>query len=135
MSEIKSLIIVPFDAAGKRVQDTIKRALREMGVEPLFVDEIVEPGAAWTNTINDAIRESDFIFIDLSRQSPYAIYELGIAHGLRKPTFLLLSTEAKSGLPSYLAGYQYIAYDPDNLKGLFQQVQRVARFIVKKGDD
>jgi len=135
MSEIKSLIIVPFDAAGKRVQDTIKRALREMGVEPILVDEIIEPGAAWSNTINDAIRESDFIFIDLSRQSPNAIYELGIAHGLRKPTFLLLSTEAKSGLPSYLAGYQYIVYDPDNLRSLFQQVQRMARFIVKRDDD
>lgn len=134
-SKIKSLIIVPFDDDWKDIQDTIKQALEKMGVEPLSVDEIVEPGAAWANKVNDAIRESDFIFIDLSKQNPFVIYELGIAHGLRKPTFLMLSTKSKHGLPSYLAGNQYIAYDPDDLKGLSQQVQRMTRYVLKKGDE
>ena len=132
MRKVRCLVITPFDPAGKRIQDTIQRALSEMEIEPLLIDEVVSPGALLENAISDAIRSADFIVADVTRNNPNVTYEIGIAHGLRKPVIPIVSTDANSGLPSYLAGYQYIAYDPKNLRSLATNIQRVARAFTER---
>jgi hypothetical protein len=126
----RSLVIAPFDAAGRRILDAVRRALMELGVEVARLDNIA-PGASWANAITDAIRSSDFLVADVTRQNPNVFYELGFAHAMRKPTILIVSAEGKGGaLPSDLDGFQYIVYDPGNLRELVNQVQRAARTFV-----
>jgi hypothetical protein len=124
------LVIVPFDAAGQRILDAVRRALEEVGVEVFRFDNI-SPGASWANAITDAVRSSDFLVVDVTRQNPNVYYELGFAHALRKPTILIASSEASGSLPSDLAGFQFIVYDPGNLRGLADHVRRAAKAFVR----
>ena len=134
MRRTRGLVITPFDAPGRRVLDAVRRALEEIGVEVFRVDDIAA-GAVWANAITDAMRSSDFLVVDVSRQNPNVFYELGFAHALRKPTILVASAEATGALPSDLAGFQYIVYEPDNLRSLVEHVQRAARAFVLKGEE
>lgn len=129
----RSVVITPFDAAGARVLDAVRRALEEIGVEVFRFDQITA-GALWANAITDAMRSSDFVVVDVTRQNPNVFYELGFAHALRKPTILISSSEAIGALPSDLAGFQYIVYEPSNLRVLVNHVQRAARTFVTKGE-
>lgn len=129
----RSLVIAPLDAAGARVLDAVRRALTDIGVEVFRFDNIAA-GASWANAITDAVRSADFVVVDVTRQNPNVFYELGFAHALRKPTILLTSSEATGALPSDLAGFQYIVYEPDNLRSLVDHVQRAAKgFVVREG--
>jgi hypothetical protein len=134
MRKTRSLVIAPFDAAGARVLDAVRRALLELNVEVFRFDNI-EPGASWANAITDAIRSSDFLVVDVTRQSANVFYELGFAHALRKPTILITSSEKSGALPSDLTGFQYIVYEPNNLRGLVDHVQRAARMFVAQADE
>jgi hypothetical protein len=44
MRQLKSLVLTPFDPPGRRVQDTVTRALSELGIS-VFRFEDVEAGA------------------------------------------------------------------------------------------
>jgi nucleoside 2-deoxyribosyltransferase len=132
MRHLKSLVLTPLDAAGQRVHDTVSRALSELGVIVLRLDT-VEAGAMLANAITDAIRSADFLVADLSRQNPNAIYEIGFAHALRKPTFILMSSDSKASLPSDLLGHQYIVYDTDNMRGLSEGLRRATKGLLARG--
>jgi hypothetical protein len=126
MRKIRSLVITPLDAAGQRVHDSVRRALQELDVEVFRFDNI-EPGASLANAITDAVRSSDFLVVDVSRNNPNVYYELGFAHALRKRTILIASSEASGALPSDLTGFQFIVYDPGNMRGLVEHVRRAAK--------
>jgi hypothetical protein len=130
----RSLIIAPFDAAGARVLDAVRRALEDIGVEVFRFDHIAA-GALWANAITDAVRSSDFLVVDVTRQNPNVFYELGFAHALRKPTILIASSEGTGALPSDLAGFNYIVYEPGNLRSLVDHIQRAAKGFVARGEE
>lgn len=132
MRTLKSLVLTPFDAAGQRVHDTVSRALSELGIVVFRLDA-VDTGAIWANAITDAIRSADFLVADLSHQNPNVIYEIGFAHALRKPTFILMSSDSKASLPSDLAGYQYIVYDADNMRSLSDDLRRATKGLIARG--
>ena len=134
MRKTRAFVITPFDAAGTRVQDTVRRALEGTDIEVYQLGDIVW-GASLANAITDAIRASDFLVVDVTQKNPNVFYELGYAHALRKPTILITSIEATSGLPSDLAGFQYIVYEPNNMPSLFEHIQRAAKGFVPKEED
>jgi hypothetical protein len=134
MKKTRGLVITPFDAAGRRVLDAVHSALEEIGVQVFRLDNI-QAGALWANAVTDAVRSSDFLVVDVTRQNPNVLYELGFAHALRKPTILIASSEGGGALPTDLAGFQYIVYEPDNLRGLVEHVQRSASGLVSKEDE
>ena len=128
------LIIAPFDAAGSRIKDTIQHALDEVEIRTLSLDNL-RPGAAWVNAVTDAIKFSDFIVVDITRQNPNVMYELGYAHALRKPTILLMGLDTKSPPPTDLQGLLYITYDPSNLRDLRNEIIHYAqRYKVSGGE-
>ena len=135
MRKTRGLVLVPFDAAGDRVLDAVRRALEDIGVQVLRFSKEVVPGAVWANAITEGVRMSDFLVVDVTRQNPNVLYELGFAHALRKPTILIASSEATGALPSDLTGFQYIVYEPGNLRSLVDDVQRAAKRFVAKGEN
>lgn len=126
MRDIKALVLAPMDKSYEPIREVVQRTLKERSVQLSPLEEILKPGAVWTNAVTDAIQEADLIIADVSRRNPSVLYELGYAHALRKPTLLLLSVNEVSKLPSDLASYQMVIYDPQNLTAL--QVQ-IAHFI------
>jgi len=131
MRKLRSLVITPIDAAGRRVNDAVRRALLELGVEVARFDDIA-PGASWANAITDNIRSSDFLVVDVSSQNPNVFYELGFAHAMRKPSIIIASAEGMGSLPSDLSGFQFIVYDPSNLRDLVTGVQRAAKPLISE---
>ncbi len=116
-------VIAPFDPEGRRVQDTVRRALEEGGFKVVQYRDAILPGAELTSNILDSIRQADLIIADVSRQNPNVLYEVGFAHALRKPTILLFNIKSNYNLPSDLAGLQYITYDPVNFHDLGDRVK------------
>lgn len=127
MKKIKALILSPMDASYKRIRDTIQKTLQESDVTSIQIDKFL-PGTLFTNAIAEAIQKSDFIIADVSSKNPNVIYEVGFAHGLRKPTLLMLSTDSRDEMPYDLVGYQMATYDPNNLESLKRQIYRFVRY-------
>jgi ABC-type branched-subunit amino acid transport system substrate-binding protein len=134
MRKKRSLIITPFDSAGKEVHNVVSDALESIGVEVFKFDDIAA-GASWANAVTDAIRSADFLVADLTGSNANVFYELGLAHAMRKPTILIASSEAKMALPSDLAGLPYFVYEPGIPRRLAFEVQRAARWYVEKGEE
>src|SRR5213594_4460914 len=97
-------VIAPFDPEGRRVQESVQRAVEEAGFRVVQYGGAIRPGAELTSNILDSIRQADLIIADVSHQNPNVLYEVGFAHALRKPTILLFNIKSDYNLPSDLAG-------------------------------
>lgn len=132
---MKALLLIPHGASYARVADTLQRSLREAGFEPWSIDQIVSAGELLSTVIGDSIRDADLIVADVSRKNPNIMYDLGLAHGLGKPTILLLDADAAGSMPFDLAAFQTVTYSPENLTPL---KARFSRFLQhersRKGD-
>jgi predicted nucleotide-binding protein len=119
----RALVIMPFRKETAQTQETIRATLDETGLEVLRWDQ-----AALTITdgsiIDDAIQSSDLIVADLTEGNPNVMYELGYAHALRKPTILIRSEMDAARIPSDLAGYIYLVYNPSNPHALRDALKR-----------
>jgi len=85
----------------------IVAAMKEAGFEAFRADNI----KSQSNIIRDiihSIAHSNLIIADLTGSNPNVYYELGIAHGLRRPVVLL--TQEISELPFDLKSYRVIVY-------------------------
>jgi hypothetical protein len=123
---MKALLLIPHDASYARVADTLRRTLREGGFEPVSLDELGSADLPLSTTAADAIRDAELVLADVSRKNPYIMYDVGLAHGLSKPTILLLDADAAGSMPFDLAAYQTVTYSSDNLSPL---KARLSRFL------
>lgn len=81
----------------------------------------------WLEDIKVAIKESDFVVADVTESNPNVLIEVGIAFAVDKPVILLVNRRTHTRMPSDLAGYVYLAYDPDRMEELSSEFERVAR--------
>ena len=128
MPQPRSFVIAPFDASGKRVHDAVQRALKEVGVSVFRADHAIQPGAPWVNAVTNAIRSSDFLVVDITRQNPNVFYELGLAHALEKPVVLVSSNEAD--VPFDLGHIRVIYYDMNDPFWGTKLIDKVAENIL-----
>lgn len=132
MRTAKAVLLIPADSSYTRVRDVVECALRDAVIEPLPLRDTFQVGAQWANMVTDAIQEADLVVADISQKNPNVLYELGFAYALRKPTLLLLSTDSTNEVPSDLAGYQMVTYDPKNLRSLQSQMSRTLSSYVER---
>ena len=128
MKKLQALILSPVDASYRHIADEIQHTIQASGATPITVDNIIHPGGAWVNAMTDAIQEADIILADVSRKSSNIFFELGVAFALRKPTMLLLSTDAAGDIPSEISGYLMITYDPKDLSSLKETISRFIKY-------
>jgi nucleoside 2-deoxyribosyltransferase len=121
----RSLILAPFSPPGRRIRETLDRALEEIGIE-VFKFEDIGPGAQLAYAIQDAIKSADFVVADITNQNANVLYELGAVHALRKPAILIASETSNDGIPPTLQGFFVIVYDPTDLNALAKRVQTAA---------
>jgi hypothetical protein len=127
----RGIVITPLDAAGRRIHDTVNRALRELGIKTYDLRDL-PAGASLANAITAAIREADFVVADVTRQNPNVLYEIGYANALEKPTILLVDGSAQDEMPADLAGLSYLTYDSRNLRSLHDYVSRAVRRTIDR---
>ena len=119
-------IVAPPEPAGRGVQDAIRDTLEYEGfrvVSPLAV----AGSANVMGSVTEAITDADVLVVDVTRQNPNIMYELGLAHGLRKPTILIRSTEGREAIPFDLAGWLYLSYDPSNFEPFTNYLSHAVR--------
>ncbi|QUY43288.1 TIR domain-containing protein [Acaryochloris marina] len=117
---------MPYGRSQVSARQIIVDILQRNGVEPIIPEEFVA-GARWADEMLESLRLSDFIIADLSEFNPNVIFELGVAHGLRKPFIILISSESEGQIPSDLSGYQYLTYNPHDS---YELHERLTRFVL-----
>ena len=133
MKPPQCLVLLPHDAGAARVRDTVSRALRTNGIEPITLESELGPGALWVDHLSALLRSVDFVIADVSRKNPNVLFELGVAHGLGKPIVLLLNAEGGAAtLPSDLMGFQALVYDPADLGPLATRLDRTVPLVASR---
>lgn len=128
---LKVFLIAPFDASSSRLQDSITRNLEKVGIRVLRLDKVVEIGDRITDNIITALELADIVIVDVSRQNPNVMYELGYAHALRKPTLIIADKSEMDKLPIDLRGYFIQLYDKSNFTDFNERLLRSISVIVE----
>ena len=117
MQKNQATILGNLDTLRGDVGSAIRQTLGELGIVTFDVEamEATTLNTSIIGSLANAIISSDFVVADISKLSPNLSYELGLAHGMRKPTILIMDQESPFQIPSELKGYLLLFYDPQNL--------------------
>ena len=133
MKELRALVLLPFEESYSRLAEVIKLVLVKSGVVPVLPYDLnwslTQPTL---DTMTVAIQEADMIVADVSRNSPNIFLELGFALAFRKPIMVMMSIDYEGKIPSDLAGYMIITYDPENLLSLETKLYRFIQYQVER---
>jgi len=133
MKKLQALVLLPMDASYKRIAEVIEIALNQAGVTPILPRDIMwQNPRGMLDAMTNAIQEADIIVADVSSSNPNIFFELGFALAFRKPTIVMLSTNAVGGIPSDIAGYMMVTYDPDDMSSLEKKIFRFIEYQVKR---
>ena len=114
--------------------DLFKHPLVQLGFEVTRSDEITSAQEIMTDIVL-AIEASSIVVADLTDCNPNVMYELGVAHTLRKPTIILTQNELGT-LPFDTKHYRTIRYYPnqDYIQDACQQLQDLAHAYLDNQD-
>lgn len=91
----KAFVIMQFSSPYNEVYaEVIKNVCVDLGVDVLRIDENVGPGLILSD-ITQAIEQSAFVIADISPTNANVFYEVGYAHGIKKPTILIAERGTK----------------------------------------
>lgn len=127
MTKNRAIIITPWETTSDQLRGIITRTLRESDIDVL---EPLEQTSSLSYAVTRGIESSDFVVADVSQQNPNVMYELGLAHGLKKPTILLVDRKSRT-VPSDLAGSLFVVYDSDDPESLQDTLRRRLRQFVQ----
>jgi hypothetical protein len=122
----RAFILMPFDESSEWIyQDVLAPALDRAGFDALRADSVLDQ----QNILKDiviGIRTSDLIIADISVLNPNVMYELGLAHGLERPTIMI--TQNLEVLPFDLRAYRVIPYSKEyrEMTRLIENIESVA---------
>ena len=70
----------------------------------------------------NALANSQFVLVELSRQSPSVAMELGLAIARQKPTYILFNSDEQSSVPEPFSSLEYFKYQitPDGVRELVE---------------
>lgn len=133
--KLTCILLAPFDESMNRIKDAIEVTLRSENIELLRMDKSLSPGAQWANSSLNLIRSVDFIIADITRYNPNVLYEMGYAQALNKPILMIIDKSSAKSIPTYLAGFLYLAYDNNNLRELTLNISMYVKRIKKGRND
>jgi len=113
---IKCLLITPLSEDFLPLRRLIAEALQESGIEPALLEEELSAESASPEPIvervSKAIGRADFIIADLTGSNPNVMYEVGLAHAMRKPVLFILQRNLQHSIPFDLRHQLIYFYDP-----------------------
>jgi hypothetical protein len=80
--------------------------------QPVFKDQ----SSDWERIL-PLVENSSLVVADITGNDPNIMYELGLAHGLKKQV-LVLVRKGEGSVPSDLRGVFFYVYEPDNIAEL-----------------
>lgn len=133
MSKTKNLryLIIPLTYEWSSIHELIDDALQEFGLERILIEET--KGQQYQLSAQHAIEQADIIIANITEGDPNIWYQIGFAHGYRKPVFLIFQKSDEGYLPSSLTGFIYFIYDSSKSEELKQNIQTwVTRYLHEK---
>jgi nucleoside 2-deoxyribosyltransferase len=113
---IKCLLITPLSEDFLPLRRLIAEALQESGIEPALLEEELNVASASpepvVEKVSKAIGRADFIIADLTGGNPNVMYEVGLAHAMRKPVLFIIQRDQQHRIPFDLRHQLFYAYDP-----------------------
>jgi hypothetical protein len=108
-SRPKAFVAMQFSEPYNEVyRDAVEPLVKEIGFEPLRIDDVYGPGIIVNDIINN-LSESSIVLAEISEKNANVYYELGLAHAFGKPT-LLMATKGTS-LPFDVGSHRCIFYE------------------------
>jgi hypothetical protein len=108
-SRPKAFVAMQFSEPYNEVyRDAVEPLVKEIGFEPLRIDDVYGPGIIVNDIINN-LSESTIVLAEISEKNANVYYELGLAHAFGKPT-LLMATKGTS-LPFDVGSHRCIFYE------------------------
>ena len=109
-SKPQAFVVMQFsDAFNALYTDVIKPTCEKFGLTAIRADDIYKSGLI-INDIARSIEEASVIIADVTIDNPNVFYEVGYAHGIKKPT-ILLSDRTRETLPFDVSGFRTLFYD------------------------
>lgn len=113
MSKPTCFVMMPFSGRFPSYYKGIfARAIRDVGLTPIKVDEIYTPTQISEDIFN-LIRRSEIILADVTGKNPNVNYELGIAHALGKKAIVI--TQNSEDVPFDYRHLRFIKYDTQDI--------------------
>jgi hypothetical protein len=128
-----ALLVMPHGGEHDRLRRVLSQELESQGAHVLRPDDRLEAGADWVTGFGTAVRAADLVVIDVSEASPFVMYELGLAHALKKPAIMLSDTKSFDSLPPDLKGFLYLTYEQGDFEPLRKPFGRLVREYVREG--
>jgi nucleoside 2-deoxyribosyltransferase len=103
-------IVAPFEANIKPLENL----LESEGIKSYGEFTLPSSKATSVSRVKDRIEKSDFLIaiISLKKTKPNEFFEIGLAHGLGKPIFLIVQDEGR--LPIDIGEFVYVRTSMDN---------------------
>lgn len=106
----RAFVVMQFsDQFNALYNDVIKPTCEKFGFDVIRADDIYKSGLI-IEDITRSIQESSFVIADITPNNPNVYYEVGYAHGIKKPT-ILLSERQREALPFDVSGFRALFYD------------------------
>lgn len=120
-----AFVLMPFAEGMKSIYtDLIMAALVAQGYEVRRADDL----GTQQNIMRDVIaslERASLVVADLTGRNPNVMYEVALAHGLRRPTILI--AQRTEDIPFDLQGYRTIVYDVAEPSSLLSPLGDIAR--------
>jgi hypothetical protein len=108
----RCFVVMPFESLfDTEYERVIKPAVEEVGLECLRADEIFGKPRL-VDDIWRSIRSARVIVAELTGRNPNVLYEVGLAHAVRKPVIII--TRTKDDVPFDLGALRYLFYDTND---------------------
>lgn len=116
---IEIFYITPYSEDYRKVEEAViaayqkaRNLLPDVSLKMSGVTNIVS-GSNLTLEVLKQIQNADIIICNISKYNSDAMYELGIAHAMNKPTIILIDNETSINFD--IASFRYITYDQNSL--------------------
>lgn len=106
---LRCLLITPYSKEFSSLRRSLADILEINGIETIMREQVKT--TILGGGVQRAIESADFIIADLTGSNPNVMYEMGLAHALRKPVLPIVQ-RGDEHVPSDISGYLYFVYDP-----------------------
>ena len=107
----------------------IRGGIKDAGMYCNRIDDFYFVGNVLVE-INEQIQDADVIVAEITGSNPNVLYEVGIAHTLKKLTILLVQNV--DDIPFDLSMHNHLVYNPRNIKGLRERLAELLKAVTKK---
>jgi hypothetical protein len=125
------LLLTPHSEEFRAIRELIATVLQESGFTPILPEKTTASGTYSLRTVLEAIDRADLIIADITGSNPNVMYEVGFAHAMRRPVFLIIQRGA-GHIPFDLAGDFFFVYDPSKPEELRHDIQLWANYYLSK---